>query len=357
MVKLAFIGDAHLGYRHRFKTQRLRDYAKAFDEAVKKAVRLEPDAVVFLGDLFHHPRPDPVSMRAVLKQLLKVSGQCPAIVCVGNHEIEGHLGTAYAPIFEDVDEDIHVLTSENPHIGLRLGRKDVGFHGFEYTRNPRQAQATLKSVSSKADSDHNVLCLHQGIEGYLSPYELSLANLREAAANFDLIVSGHVHKHARISEIESTPTYYCGSTERISFNEAGNRNGFLFFDSDFENPRFVRLKTPKMDYVKRDFTGTVAQLNDLLKELVADSSAPLLRVEVAADVAGDLLDVRSDFSEYEKDKTILEVNVVPTSAEHQVSFERMNLDGDMIREYFDKTGVTNEELINTCVDLFEKYAS
>ena len=49
-MKLACVSDCHMGYRHRFKTQRLRDYEAAFNDAVGKAMESEPDVVLFLGD-------------------------------------------------------------------------------------------------------------------------------------------------------------------------------------------------------------------------------------------------------------------------------------------------------------------
>ena len=118
MASIAFIGDCHLGYRHRFKTQRLRDYSQAFEEGVERVLQLKPDAIVFMGDLLHHHKPDPVSLRTVLGKLMEAASSCPVIVCIGNHEIEGHLGTSYPPIYGDVHEGIHVLSSENPHVIL-----------------------------------------------------------------------------------------------------------------------------------------------------------------------------------------------------------------------------------------------
>jgi DNA repair exonuclease SbcCD nuclease subunit len=358
MANIAFIGDCHLGYRHRFKAQRLRDYARAFEEAVAKALRLKPDVVVFTGDLVHHPKPDPVSLRTVMRKLVEVADVCPVVVCIGNHEIEGHLGTTYSPIYNDIHEDINVLTSESPHVLLNIHRKTYGFHGFEYTRSRERAEEKLRSVSAKADGDVNILCLHQAIERYLSPHEISVAALREAAPNYDLIVSGHVHKHQPINEVfDTTPAFYCGSTERISFNESGNRNGFLLFEGDYNKPRFVKVDSAGMSHIKEEFDGTPEEINRRLEELINGHRAPLLSIELTSDVSGDFMDVRRDWSTFEPGRTILEVNVVPKAGEVDVQLERVELSEDLIREYFAKSGNENRELMELCVQLFNEYGT
>jgi DNA repair exonuclease SbcCD nuclease subunit len=356
MASFAFIGDSHLGYRHRSKLQRLRDFARSFEEAVDKAMRLKPDAVVFTGDLIHHPRPDPVSLRTVLRTLLGVARTTPAVVCIGNHEIEGHLGTTYSPIYGDIHENIHVLTSENPHKVLHIRGRDYGFHGFEYTRSREAAQQKLKAVSAEADSQTNILCLHQAVEKYLSPFEISLSSLRQAAQYYDLIVFGHVHKHQRIREVSDVaPAYYCGSTERTSFNEAGNVNGFMHFeDDDFRSPRYVKVDSQPMAYVREEFYGVPQELNRRIEHILRTHREPLLKVDISCDLDGDFLDVRRDWPADER--TILDVNVSQKPQETEIHMERASLTEDSILEYFDKTGNSDAELRDLCVELFRRYA-
>jgi DNA repair exonuclease SbcCD nuclease subunit len=359
MPKLAFIGDSHLGYRHRFKLERLNDYLASFEEAVLKALSESPDVIVFLGDLFHHSRPDPVSLRAGIKCLLSAAEKTNVVVLVGNHEIEGHLGTTYAPIYSDLHERINVITSENPHIILDLGDKKYGFHGFEYMRDPESVKQALSEVSAELGGDVNILCLHQGIEGYVSPYELSLGLLRSVSERYDLIVSGHVHRNQIISEISDVvPAYYVGATERTSFNEYGNPTGFMVFDcDDFRNPRFVPVSSKPMEYVKKEFRGTPEQLNRFLEAILSKTDAKLLKVEVDAELEGDFLDVRRDFRECEKDMTLLEVNVYPKTKEHEsLVMERTALNEEAIERYFEKTGNKSEKLKSLCIELFRKYA-
>jgi DNA repair exonuclease SbcCD nuclease subunit len=357
MARIAFIGDCHLGYRHRSKAQRLLDFARAFEDAVDKAVALSPDVVVFLGDLVHHSKPDPVSLRTVLRKLMFVADRCPVVVCIGNHEIEGHLGTTYSPIYGDVHENIHVLSSESPHTVLELGGNRYGFHGFEFTRSRESAEEKLKGVTLEAKADVNILCLHQAVEGYLSPHELSLAALRQAAQSYDLIMLGHVHKHQRIGEVfDVAPAYYCGSTERVSFNEAENMTGFMFFSSDdFADPRFIESDSAPMAYSRFEFKGTPTELNLRIGDAIGGSDARLLKVEVQAELDGDYMDVRRDWEDNAPGRTIVEVVVAPRTHDAGVRLERAHLNEDLIREYFQKSGTLNGELEEMCVELFRRY--
>ncbi|MFH0862944.1 MAG: DNA repair exonuclease [Candidatus Altiarchaeota archaeon] len=359
MANLAFIGDCHLGFRHRGKVQRLRDYSKAFEEAVDKALQRKADAVVFMGDLVHHSKPDPVSLRTVLKKLMEAAQKIPVIVCIGNHEIEGHLGTTYSPIYGDVHPGIHVLTSEHPHVEISLGGRSYGFHGFEYTRSRESAEDKLKGLSQGAKADVNILCLHQAIEKYLSPCEISLSALRHAAPSYDLIVSGHVHKHQELREISDvTPTFYCGSTERISFNEAENDNGFMFFSGDgWAAAEFVHVDSAPMAYVREEFQGSAAELNTRVEKIIAANPAKLLKIEVLADLKGDIIDVRRDWTAFEDGRTVLEVSVMPKTQEAEIQLEKVELNEDLIREYFRKSGNENKEMEGLCIDLFRRYGA
>jgi DNA repair exonuclease SbcCD nuclease subunit len=356
MQHIAFIGDAHIGYRHRFKSQRLQDYVSAFNEALEKALSRNPLAIVFLGDLLHHCRPDPVSLRTVLKKLIWCSGKTNVIVCVGNHEIEGHLGTTYSPIYSDVSDKITVLTTENPHKIIRHEGKTIGFHGFEYIRSDKRATEKLREISSNPGSDINILCLHQAIEKYLSPHEITLSALRQVAGAYDLIVSGHVHKHQMIAEVQDiTPAYYVGSTERISFNEAANPTGFMVFTlGDLSNPEYVPVNSAPMALIREKFSGTPWQVNERIKKIITERQERLLRIDLEVDLEGDPLDINRDWGEIFPEKTILEVNVSGSEPERQ-AIEALELNEDLISSYFQSSHMQDEELEKACIELFQRY--
>ncbi len=359
------ISDCHLGYRHRLKKERLRDYENAFEEAIKKAMEFKPWLIVFGGDIFHHVRPDPRSMHLLVRTLIRISNSTKIILCIGNHEIEGHLKTAYTPLFSDLHENIHVLTTENPHIILEINNKKVGIHGFQYIRNKELAEETLKRISAEISEndikgDINILCIHQALEHYLDPFEISLKTLREISNKYDLILLGHVHRHQRISEISDLiPAYYIGSTERISFNESENKNGFLIFRNfDFKNPEFIEVSSASMKRIKADIgKKTPEEINMYLEKLIEENlSVKCLQISLEVEIEGGYFDIRREWQEQYPGFTILDVNITPRIKEEMIKIEKMQIDEGVIDEYFEKKGMRDrEELKDLCIRLYKKY--
>jgi exonuclease SbcD len=58
---------------------------------------------------------------------------------------------------------------------------------------------------------------------------------------FDYVALGHFHKFSKVTE----KAYYSGSTECFSFNEAGEKKGFIQVELNNKkiNPEFIQLKT------------------------------------------------------------------------------------------------------------------
>lgn len=356
------ISDCHLGYRHRMKLQRLKDYESAFREAIEKAMELKPAIIIFCGDIFHHTRPDPKSMQTVIRNFMDIAESTNIVLCIGNHEIEGHLGTAYTPLFSEIHKNIYVLTTETPHIKLMLNDKAIGIHGFEFLRNRKLAEEKLEKISNEiGDNDMNILCIHQGIEHYIGPFQIPLQALRNVAPKYSLILIGHSHKHQGITEVSDvTPAYCIGSTERISFNEWKNENGFLAFRNlDFKNPEFIRVKSADMAQISVNLgKKTPDEINSYIEKLIRENSKrKCLQINADVNIEGDYLDVRHDWEERHTELEILDVNVTPRmNGAEEINIEKLQIDKGIIREYFEKNGMKDRtELLGLCERLFEEY--
>jgi len=298
-----------------------------------------------------------VTLRAVIKKLIEVAQKKPVVLCIGNHEIEGHLSTTYAPIYSDVHGNIHVLSSENPHVVIEAGGRKIGFHGFEFMRSRERAEEMLSRISGDdLKGEVNILCLHQAVERYLEPHDVSIRSLRDVAQKYNLILLGHVHKRQKIAELEDiTPAYYVGSTERISFNEAENPTGIAIFGDDFRNPSFVGVESAAMKNLKLKVeSANPEEVNSKIRSVVdANRDCKLLRVEV--DCKASPSEISRDFPEYSGQFTILDIALSSQAGESDLQMEKTSLSEGMIREYFQKTGSKDKDLEETCVRLFQKY--
>ncbi|MDQ6796598.1 MAG: DNA repair exonuclease, partial [Actinomycetota bacterium] len=76
-MKVAAIGDAHLGRSYYAFTspdgvnRRELDFERSFSAAVELALAQSPDLIVWLGDIFDHPRPTYRSFRVAQRALTR----------------------------------------------------------------------------------------------------------------------------------------------------------------------------------------------------------------------------------------------------------------------------------------------
>jgi DNA repair exonuclease SbcCD nuclease subunit len=365
MKNICCISDCHLGYMHRMKKERLNHYETAFTEAIDKAMKYEPTILFFVGDIFHHTKPDPRSLRIFVNTLISIADKTSIVLCVGNHELEGNLASTYIPMLSDLHENIHVLTTDDPHVGIKVDGKLIGVHGFQFLRGKETAEGALRKISSDLlidgeKPDTNILCMHQAIEGYLSPHEISLKCLRDASQKYDLLILGHVHKNQRIAEIEA-PAYYIGSTERVSFNEAENKTGFVLFqDFDFKNPVFIETDSSSMKRIKQDLGHKTAQeINEIVKGLILENKdSKCLQIELEAELDGDYFDLCTEWHSIYPEYTILSVNITQKIRNESIRLEKTFVDEKTFEEFFEKKGMKDRgELKELCMKYYEKYGN
>ena len=99
-MRVAAVGDAHLGRSYYPVTtsegvnQCERDFELAFEAAIDAALAQDPDLVVWLGDVFDHPRPTYRSFRVAQRGLARIREHgVPAVVISGNHDTPRLPGT------------------------------------------------------------------------------------------------------------------------------------------------------------------------------------------------------------------------------------------------------------------------
>ena len=99
-MRVVAIGDAHLGRSYLPVTtpeglnQREVDFEQAFTDAVDVALAEAPDVLVWLGDIFDHPRPTYRSFRIAQRALTRIREHgVPVVVISGNHDTPRLPGT------------------------------------------------------------------------------------------------------------------------------------------------------------------------------------------------------------------------------------------------------------------------
>jgi exonuclease SbcD len=242
-VRVAGIGDAHLGRSYYpFTTpegvnQRERDFELAFEAAVEAALAEQPDVVVWLGDVFDHPRPTYRSYRVAQRALRRIREHGIACVVIsGNHDTPRLPGTgspysALADTFPDV------------HFAHRLTYERFELPGLVVHAVP-QMLTVGATVDALAEADRlrsgdrsNLLLTHPRITQVQPRYaDINEIEVDAGALRSDFVLLGHYHVHTRVGD----GIWYAGSTDTFSFADDPDRpKGIVVLDTDTGECRHV----------------------------------------------------------------------------------------------------------------------
>jgi DNA repair exonuclease SbcCD nuclease subunit len=235
-MRIAAIGDAHLGRSYYPYTteagvnQREHDFERSFEAAVELALAQDPDLVVWLGDVFDHPRPTYRSFRVAQRGLARIRDHgVGAVVISGNHDTPRLPGTGspYSPLADAFPEF---------HFAHRLSYERFDLPGVAVHAVPQMltVEATLAALEeaerSRRPGVTNLLLTHprltqvQPRHADINEIEVDAATLRS-----DLVLLGHYHTHTCVGD----GVWYAGATDTFSFSDDPDRpKGIVVLDTD-----------------------------------------------------------------------------------------------------------------------------
>jgi DNA repair exonuclease SbcCD nuclease subunit len=244
-MRVAAIGDAHLGRSYYPATtpegvnQRERDFEVSFEAAVELALAQSPELVVWLGDVFDHPRPTYRSFRIVQRALARIREHGAQVVVIsGNHDTPRLPGTgspysALSDAFSDM------------HFAHRLAYEVFDLNGLRVHAVPQMlsVEATLEALA-EADANRsldrsNLLLTHPRITQVEPRYsDINEIEVDAGLLRSDFVLLGHYHFHTKVSE----GIWYAGSTDTFSFaDDPDKAKGILLLDTDSGECRHVAL--------------------------------------------------------------------------------------------------------------------
>jgi exonuclease SbcD len=224
-MRLVHLSDLHLGFRQYQRltpggvNQREADVAATFRTAVDRVIALDPDVIVFAGDIFHTVRPTNQAILHAFMQFGRLVHARPAAIIVivaGNHDTPRSAETGgILQLFAQLG--LHVIDRE----ARRLSFPD---RELSILAVPDVAGQARPSLTPDPDSRYNVLLLHGEVQGVLpaaaatgdraavaiSPEELG-------AARWDYVALGHYHVYREVAP----NAFYSGSIEYTSANPWG----------------------------------------------------------------------------------------------------------------------------------------
>ena len=235
-MRLAAVGDAHLGRAYLpFTTetgvnQREYDFELSFEAALDLAFEQKPDLIVWLGDIFDHPRPSYRSYRVAQRGLARIRDHgLPAVIITGNHDtprLPGK-GSPYSTLADTFPE---------MHFAHRLAYEQFELPGLLVHAVPQMmtVEATLDALDEAARQRRpgvtNLLLTHPRIT-QLQPRYADINEIEVDAGRLqsDLVLLGHYHTFARVSET----TWYAGAPDSFTFADEPDRaKGIVVLDTD-----------------------------------------------------------------------------------------------------------------------------
>jgi DNA repair exonuclease SbcCD nuclease subunit len=244
-MRVAAIGDAHLGRAYYpFTTesgvnQREFDFERSFEAAVELALAQEPDLVIWLGDVFDHPRPTYRSFRVVQRALARIRDHgLPAVVISGNHDTPRLPGTGspYSALADSFPE---------MHFAHRLAYERFELGGLVVHAVPQMltVEAALDALDEAArqrsGTATNLLITHPRLLQLQPPHaDINEIEVDASRLQSDLVLLGHYHTFARVSD----RMWYAGSTDTFSFADDPDRaKGIVVLDTDSGECRHLPL--------------------------------------------------------------------------------------------------------------------
>jgi exonuclease SbcD len=246
-MKVVALGDAHLGRSYLAATRdgvnvRELDFETSFEAAVDLALAQEPDAMVWLGDVFDHPRPTYRSYRLVQRALTRVRDHgVAAVIITGNHDTPRlrSTGSPYATLADTFGDSIHFAHE------MRYERIELAGLVVHAVPQMLTAEATVEALDEAAArrslDRSNLLLAHPLVR--VPSVQPRYADINEievdhALLRADFVLLGHYHVHTRVRP----GVWYAGSTDTFTFaDDPGRAKGVTVLDTDTGTCRHVAL--------------------------------------------------------------------------------------------------------------------
>jgi DNA repair exonuclease SbcCD nuclease subunit len=287
-MRVLHLSDTHLGkgayhqVTEQGLNQREEDVHQAFVRVVDKALELRPDVVLHSGDLFDVVRPSNRAIGQAVEQLLRLSkAGIPVVAIAGNHETPRLRETGSVFRFFEFFDGLRPVYKGRTEV-VRIG--DLALHAVPQAANEAEVRRHLEEAAPSPDAAFNVLTAHVAVSGIkaftMGEFNEHVVPTSALHPDFDHIALGHFHGCTQLAP----NAWYAGSTERMSFNEAGQQKGFLLADLERGTVDFHPIATrPMLDLPPLDADGMDAPAvqQAVLRTLTeAQPAGKILRLKV-----------------------------------------------------------------------------
>ena len=276
-MKIVHCSDLHLGKRFSgnkdYIKKRYMDFFNAFATFVDKVKEIKPDVCLIAGDIFDKKEinPDILSKTEYLLKKLKDNVKKDIIAIEGNHDNSRLLEESWLEYLQE--QNILKVFYYNKDFEEKnyLKIDDINFYPVGYPGF--MIDEALTKLSEKLNpQEKNIVIVHTGISGSTNTLpglvSTSILDLFKDKAIY--IAGGHIHSFTTYPK-EKPYFFVSGSLEFSNVqNEKSDKKGFILFDTDTLNYKFLELehrKRIKKDFSYTNFSNLEIEFENFVKEL------------------------------------------------------------------------------------------
>jgi len=287
-MKIAHTGDIHLGLGYPGPTPQSRfdDIVRTMRWCQQEIIEQECDLVLFAGDAFKDSKVmldrAAIEIDAFTSWLRGLSAAgIPVVVISGTPSHDAI--SAYGLIEQMNIPLVQIVT--RPRVVEAAGVKIACVPGLNRSQiataeecKGLSAQEIHKIMTDKLTDvcyglkaqGGEILLSHLTLAGCDAGFdELVMQHepilTQEAAGQFELVCLGHIHRPQKIQINPQSVAFYCGSPERLTFNDENIRPGFWIqnYSPDDINPHAPKLtvsefyETPAREFLTLSFDGPI----------------------------------------------------------------------------------------------------
>ena len=241
-LRIFHFADLHLGLE-RYGTRRssealparTQDTLRVLEELIANAREDPPDLILFAGDAFKSPQPEPTVLQAFAEKVLSLAEIAPLVLLVGRHDAAAMAERASSlAIFATLSVP-QVLVAETHavhHIETKRGPLTLATAPYTMPRaDPAEALPALAQEAEESDAPR-LLLAHLTVEeaqigdgGSLADATIPLDQL--ALPTWDCVALGGIHRQQAWVGANGATVLYPGSLARLDFSEAEVEKGYL----------------------------------------------------------------------------------------------------------------------------------
>ena len=252
--------------------ERKRDFQRCFETLVNYGLENKPDLLLIGGDFYDGILPGNPTRAFVAEQFKRLHEKNIKTVLVsGHHDTPRSAEQGASPLAVHARSGhIYFLQEQRPTSKkFAFGNETANVTGMSLNPSLPANADPLAGQEFNREADVNIFLTHYPIEGF-DGYFGQETHIQKSSipGNLQLFASGHLHNHQR-RLINGTSVIYPGSTERVSFNEEGEKKGFVWLELD------------KTGIIQQEFHPTPARPMETLEFRVAGEGSLTRQIEAA----------------------------------------------------------------------------